>query len=266
MTNAIDQANLHTMRSRSTIRHYLHANDLYPSERAALASVAQSVCDQPILDIGVGGGRTIPPLLKISSSYLGVDYSSEMVDACRQRHPNVNVMNLDARRMDGIANDSMSMVMFSCNGLCMVTHEDRLGILREVFRVLRPGGVFLFSTFNQDSPEHSAGFRFPKFFPSYNPAILILRMLRFLAHTAISLVNRARLAKHEVHTSAYSIINDVYHDFGTMEYYISLPNQRIQLEAIGFEPNSVAYDGDGQVIASNYCSCHELFFVACKPM
>ena len=62
--------------------------------------------------------------------------------------------------------------MFSCNGIGMVAHQDRLSIMREVHRLLKPGGVFLFSTHNQNCPDHSAGFRLPEFEFTRNPKLL----------------------------------------------------------------------------------------------
>ncbi len=264
MTNAIDEVNLRTMRSASAVKHYSHREDLSPPERASLDAVAASVRGQPILDIGVGGGRTVKALLEVSPDYLGVDNSLEMVEACRRRFPGVRLEHADARRMDKVADGSIQLAMFSCNGIGMVSHEDRLAIMKEVLRVLRPGGVFLFSTHNRDCPDHSAGFRFPPFTWTLNPVRLAVRSLRFLAHTPVRVFNRRRFLRHEQRTPTYSIINDVCHNYGTMLYYISLAEQRRQLEALGFEPDAVAYDLDGRVIGSG--SDHSsMAFIARKP-
>ena len=48
-----------------------------PGERAALESVRPDATDQPILDLGVGAGRTIPLVLPISRDYVGLDYTAE---------------------------------------------------------------------------------------------------------------------------------------------------------------------------------------------
>ena len=49
----------------------------------------------------------------------------------------------------------------------------------------------------------------------------------------------------------YSIINDVFYDYATMMYYISLEAQRRQLEAIGFRSEAPAFDLSGRIIHSD---------------
>jgi SAM-dependent methyltransferase len=264
-TNVIDLINLRTMNSASAVQQYANDHGLFPSERTALDSVRASARGKTILDIGVGGGRTVRPLLEVSGDYLGIDYSPEMVKACRQLHPDVKLELMDARRLDGIADASIFLAMCGCAGVGMVSHEDRLLILREVFRVLQPGGVFLFSAYNQESPQHTAGFRFPSLNMSRNLIFLPLSMLGFVKHTAISLFNHARFRRLEVRHADYSLINDIWHDFGTMEYYISAANQRRQLASVGFEPDAVAFDDDARPIGSASTS-HCLFFIARKPV
>ncbi|MEY4561568.1 MAG: hypothetical protein RLZZ618_845 [Pseudomonadota bacterium] len=265
MTNAIDEVNLRTMRSASAVKHYSHRDDLSAPEQASLDAVAEAARGKPILDIGVGGGRTVKPLLEVSTNYLGVDNSQEMIEACQRRFPGVKLALADARQMGNIADGSIHLVMFSCNGIGMVSHEDRLAIMREVFRVLEPGGVFLFSTHNQSCPDHTAGFQFPPFSFTANPVRLAVRTLRFLAHTPVRLYNRQRFIRHEIRTPTYSVINDVCHNYGTMLYYISLAHQREQLVAMGFEPGAVAYDLDGHVITGS--SDHSsMAFIARKPL
>ena len=56
------------------------------SELAHAARAAPVVVrGQPILDLGVGGGRTVPLLRAVSSDYVAVDYTPAMGEACRRR-------------------------------------------------------------------------------------------------------------------------------------------------------------------------------------
>lgn len=68
-----------------------------PGESAALAEVEVEARNQPILDIGVGGGRTVPLLRRISRDYVAIDYIPELVLACRRRFPDARVILGDAR-------------------------------------------------------------------------------------------------------------------------------------------------------------------------
>lgn len=247
MTDLIDSINLRQMRSGAAVKIYSLPGGLSPAEQASVEAVAEQARGKRILDIGVGGGRTVDALRALSADYIGIDNSPQMVEACRRRYPGVRFELADARRLD-LADASVGLVMFSCNGIGMVGHADRLLILREVHRVLAPGGVFLFSTHNQNCPDHDKGFQFPQFVWTRNPVLLGIRALRFAWHTGVSVANRARFARHDLRTPEYSLINDYCHDYGVMLYYITLANQRRQLEAAGFQPHAQAFDLDGRLI------------------
>ena len=251
MDNVIDRINLRTMRSAAVVAHYARPDELLPHERASLDHVAAEVRGGSVLDIGVGGGRTVKALLEVSPDYLGIDYSPEMVAACRTRFPKVRFEHVDARRMSNLSDGSISLAVFSCNGISMVGHDDRLAIMREVHRVLKPGGVFLFTTYNRNSPEATAGFRFPELQFTVNPMRMLVRSARMLKDTALSLYQRRQHAKHEVSTSRYAVLNDICHNYGVMLYYITLAQQRRQLEDTGFLPDAVAFDCRGRRIADD---------------
>ncbi|MEP7154127.1 MAG: class I SAM-dependent methyltransferase [Betaproteobacteria bacterium] len=260
----IDRINLKTMRAADTVAQYSTSEKLRLHEQAALASVADEVRGQAILDIGVGAGRTVVPLLAISADYLAIDYSPEMVAACRARFPDVKVAFGDARDLSTIAGDSISLAVFSCNGISMVGHEDRLAIIREVQRVLKPGGVFVFTTYNLGSAEATRGFRLPDMEFSANPLRLAVRLARLSRDTAISFMQRRRNLRHELRTPHYAIVNDRCHNYGVMLYYITLSSQRQQLADAGFEAQATAYDNKGGLIV-NDTPCDSMAIVARKP-
>jgi SAM-dependent methyltransferase len=133
----------------------------------------------------------------------------------------------------------------------MVDHAGRLAILGEIRRLLKPGGFFVFSTYNQDSADHHQSLELPGFTPSLNPVRLLRSLLGFARSTAVRLRNRARLRRFEVRSAEYSIVNDRCHDYATLLYYITLPNQRRQLAQAGFEKPATVYDGSGLPVASD---------------
>src|SRR5690606_4266041 len=264
MVESIDSINLRTMTDASVVAHYARPWDLSPAEQATFERVAALAGGRPILDIGVGVGRTVEPLRRISSDYLGIDYSPGMVQACRRRFPGVRFEHADARAMDQLADASIFLAVFSCNGIGMVSHEDRLRILAEVHRVLQPGGLFVFSTHNRASPAYRRGFRFPSLEWSANPLRLLVRTARFVRETVRRVRNRRRFRPHEVHAQEYAVINDVCHDYGTMLYYVTLDRQRRQLVDAGFEPGAEAFDLDGVRIDDD-TSHDSIMLIARKP-
>jgi hypothetical protein len=59
-------------------------------ERAAIERVADEVRGQPILDMGVGGGRTVPILRAISNDYVAIDNTPQLDSASRENYPDEN--------------------------------------------------------------------------------------------------------------------------------------------------------------------------------
>ena len=66
-----------------------------------------------------------------------------MVSICKTRFPHARFELGDARDLSRWPGGHFALVVFSGNGLCMVGHADRLRVIAEVFRVLRPGGVLV---------------------------------------------------------------------------------------------------------------------------
>lgn len=245
----VDLINRETM--RSCVLEYAQSDELTPSESAALSSVIEHVRGRRILDLGVGGGRTVRALRQLSRHYVGVDYVPEMVEQCRARFPQAEFEHGDARSLPQFASGSFDVAMFSLNGISMVEHDDRMAILREVRRLLTPDGVFIFSTYNQDSPEHNRVFEFPDFEFNAHPVKLAKRVARFAINLGTRIVNRARYLKHEKRGSDFSMVNDRCHNYATMLYYISLENQRRQLEQAGFSANATVFDLRGEEVTDS---------------
>jgi SAM-dependent methyltransferase len=157
----MDEINRRTWRDASTVRWFRRLEGWTDrGERAALELAAVEAKDQPILDLGVGGGRTVPLLRAVSRDYVALDYTPELVAACRQKYPDADVRHGDARDLSRFADGSFRLVVFSFNGIDSVNADDRMTILREVHRVLCPGGLFLFSAHNREGPGHGEKLRF----------------------------------------------------------------------------------------------------------
>jgi SAM-dependent methyltransferase len=233
---------------RSAVAEYQWIDELESQEVAALSLTLHVATGGRILDLGVGAGRTVRPLLRISTNYVGVDYAPEMVEHCRKRFPGVRFENADARSLPIFADSSFDLVLFSCNGICMVDHDGRLAILREVHRLLSPGGYFVFGMANARDRGRHRLLALPPFVPTRNPAKLIVRAARFAAQTLYRCFNRLRYKRYEVETPLYAILNDTCHHYRTFIYVTTLEHQRAQLAEVGFGPDVVAFDLSGKVV------------------
>lgn len=122
-------------------------------EAAALVAASRSARNSAVLDVGVGSGRTTALLQLISDEYVAIDYAPNMVDSFRRNFPDLPAYVADARDLSQFEDNTFGLVVFSNNGIDTVAHDDRARVLQEFERVLKPGGVVVFSTLNKAGPS-----------------------------------------------------------------------------------------------------------------
>jgi SAM-dependent methyltransferase len=244
----LDSINRRAWSRKSTVRLYERLQGWTdPGERAAIDFVADDARGQPVLDIGVGAGRTTGLLLPISADYVAIDYTEEMVDAFRKLHPGVRIEQMDARDLSAFADGQFALVVFSFNGIDAVDREGRAKVLREVRRVLRPGGRFLFSAHNNEGPGR--GERPKVHIPfTWNPVKLGWRSVKAIRALPRSWSNYRRYKQLSEQHEDWSIMNAGAHDFGIVVMYTTLAEQKRQLREAGFECEAVFDSTRGQQV------------------
>jgi len=146
-TNATSNENLSVYNSSLVAEHYAGLDYLSPCEQEIFNNHLRPGMD--ILDLGVGGGRTTGYLSGIAKRYVGVDYAPNMIEACRAKYPALEFHTADAADLSMFADTSFDAVVFAFNGIdYIVPDENRRRCLQECHRLLRSGGVFVFSTHN----------------------------------------------------------------------------------------------------------------------
>ena len=239
----LDRVNRKAWRSADAIKRFVGQGWTDPGERAAFDFVAAEARDGPILDIGVGAGRTIPLLGAISADYIGIDYTQKLVDICRAQHPAKRILHMDARDLSAFADDTFGLVVFSYNGIDGVTYEDRPRVLREASRVLRPNGLFIVSTHNRNGP----GFEerpLSWFHWTLNPIRLGWRVLKAIL-SAPGVCNFLRHRRLHRDGDGWSIRTAAAHNFGIVIVYTTLDEHLRQCAAAGLRVEAV-FDNDGR--------------------
>lgn len=139
--------NLQLYKTPNAVSFYDSLTDLSECERFLFATYLKP--GMRILDIGVGGGRTVPYLSAISDNYVGIDYSEEMIWICRKKFPDLRFFVVDASDMSRFPAESFDAVVFSFNGIDhLYPDQKRSNCFQEVFRILKNQGLFIFSAHN----------------------------------------------------------------------------------------------------------------------
>jgi ubiquinone/menaquinone biosynthesis C-methylase UbiE len=239
-----------------------------PGERAAFAWLAQRCAGEPLLDIGIGTGRTIPLMTAISDDYTGVDYTQKLLDLAKVRFPERDLRHMDARDMSALPSDHYGLAQFSWNGIDCVDYDDRVRILEEMYRVVRPGGYVLFSSHNRSGPGYGENIwqLLPKF--TFNPLRLGWRTLRSARRFQLGTLNYVRNAKLNHDYGGYAVNTAAAHNFGIVIVYTTLREQRRQLAQVGLQCDAVFDSSVGNLITDDVepSDAWWFHFIAHKPL
>ncbi|MFQ5720817.1 MAG: class I SAM-dependent methyltransferase, partial [Acidobacteriota bacterium] len=138
--------NVAAYRSDEAVRLYTTDSALTDVEQHLIASHFSP--DGRVLDLACGAGRTTGPLHAAGFTVTGIDLSSPLIEAARQRFPDLDLRVGDFSDLD-LPDASYDAVLISFNGLDYAfPASQRARALRECARVLVPGGRLIFSSHN----------------------------------------------------------------------------------------------------------------------
>lgn len=144
---------------------YIHNNELARSYDERLAGTPLLEVDihfarrhfqapGSLIDLGCGTGRLLLPLARLGFNCLGVDLSGSMLEitAAKARNEGLKIACLKANLVELNAIMSASFDYAAClfSTLGMIRgRENRRSFLGHVFRILRPGGLFVIHVHNR---------------------------------------------------------------------------------------------------------------------
>lgn len=127
-------------------------------EAATLEAVFAAECTQlhktdAVLDLCCGGGRHMAALIGKTDTLTGLDYSTDLLRLAKEALPaHARLVRADMRNLP-FADDFDVVLNFFTSFGYFPAREENLSVLREMARVLRPGGRFFFDYFNAEHTQ-----------------------------------------------------------------------------------------------------------------
>lgn len=122
---------------------YLRAyatQELRPVEAAIMARHRERLSGR-VLEAGVGAGRIAGHLIQLAEEFHGIDLSEKMIRECRRRYPQGTFLEGDISNLSVFADGTLDVLWAGCNLLDIFNDAERRATLREIHRVLAPGGA-----------------------------------------------------------------------------------------------------------------------------
>ena len=115
-----------------------------PKDQEMLRRFADEVGNQkPVWDFGCGPGQTAKYLTDLGMEISGLDLSAEILKQARGLYPGIHFQKGNMLELEFDDEAIAGVVAFYA--ICHFTEEQVETAFREVFRVLKPGGLFLFT-------------------------------------------------------------------------------------------------------------------------
>ncbi len=123
---------------------YLGEHEKKPKDQEILRRFSQAVGDRiPVWDFGCGPGQTTKYMKNLGVKISGLDLSDRILEQAKTVHPQIhfqkgNILDLE------FENDAIAGVV-AFYAIVHFTKKQVKVAFREIFRVLQPGGIFLFT-------------------------------------------------------------------------------------------------------------------------
>ncbi len=143
----------------ANIKRYGNAIDnigLWNSEKIIFSKYINKT--DKILDLGCGAGRTTINLYRNGyQNIIGLDIANKLIEYAKNyslsKGLSIDFVVGDATNLN-YDDNTFDVVIFSFNGMqCIPGLQNRENVLKEVYRVLKPGGYYIFTAHDRHDPK-----------------------------------------------------------------------------------------------------------------
>jgi SAM-dependent methyltransferase len=247
--------------SNQRAHEYATRDHLYPAEARFIDAFREDMPTWRMIDLGIGGGRSTVHFAPLVADYVGTEYSQVMLEECRARFGEpaagargLSLRQADARDLSAFAEASFDLVLFSFNGIDEVDHRGRMDAFVQIHRVMKPNGIFLFSSHNLLVAD-----RLFRFSLSRHPRRLLRNAWRFLRIRAANSNLTFRLPEE-----GYALIHDYPTDWTKFTYYVKPDEQLAQLGASGFHDATLYAGGSEEGVEANAQDTDAWLYYLCR--
>lgn len=115
--------------------------NLYLSNYQLLRHLKPIIKNKKTLDVGCGDGTFTNELYKLGAKIQGVDISEKLIEYAKGNYKNINFSVANASKLK-FSNKSFDIVV---SNLMVHYFKNLSHLFKEISRILKPGGIFLFS-------------------------------------------------------------------------------------------------------------------------
>ncbi len=122
--------------------------------------------DAAILDVGCGYGRTLEQLHQAGyTSLTGLDFSEGMIARGNAQYPHLNLQVMQPGNIP-FPDETFDAVILFAVLTCIISDAEQAALIREIRRVLKPGGILYINDFLLNSDDRNLQ-RYEKFKETY---------------------------------------------------------------------------------------------------